>query len=209
MKHISANKKPLTRSAHRRIRSSRDGSCIHDARDDGRRALRRLVASILCCGLAATAAHAHVTLAPDKARADAMIEARFAVPHGCEGAATVALRIRIPEGVTSVKPQMKAGWRVEIKRRNLAQPVKGEHGRTLTDVVEEVSYTGGPLPDELYDDFNLRLRLPDTPGRVLYFPVVQECEKGVSRWIEIPGPGKDHGELRTPAPALILLPKAP
>ena len=27
------------------------------------------------------------------------------------------------------------------------------------------------------------------PNSMLYFPVVQECEQGVSRWIEIPAQG--------------------
>ena len=50
--------------------------------------------------------------------------------------------------------------------------------------------------------------LAGTP--VLYFPVVQECEKGVHRWIEIPtgkhaeGHGAGSAE---PAAALRLLPK--
>ncbi|TDM67946.1 hypothetical protein CEE99_13615, partial [Lactobacillus crispatus] len=44
-----------------------------------------------------------------------------------------------------------------------------------------------------------------------YFPVVQECEQGVSRWIDIPaegqgGGGHEHGS-KTPAPGVKLLPK--
>jgi uncharacterized protein YcnI len=37
--------------------------------------------------------------------------------------------------------------------------------------------------------------------------VVQECEKGVHRWIEIPAAGKPASEYPEPAPALKLLPK--
>ena len=40
-----------------------------------------------------------------------------------------------------------------------------------------------------------------------YFPLVQECEKGVHRWIEIPAAGKSGHDLAEPAPALKLLPK--
>jgi uncharacterized protein YcnI len=43
---------------------------------------------------------------------------------------------------------------------------------------------------------------------VLYFPAVQECEKGVHRWIEIPEPGKSARDYKEPAPALKLGPKA-
>ena len=35
------------------------------------------------------------------------------VPHGCEGAATIALRVRIPEGMIAVKPMPKPGWKID------------------------------------------------------------------------------------------------
>jgi uncharacterized protein YcnI len=53
--------------------------------------------------------------------------------------------------------------------------------------------------------------LTDTlkPNTTLYFPVVQECETGVSRWIDIPaeGAGHSHDESKSPAPGVTLLPK--
>ena len=52
------------------------------------------------------------------------------------------------------------------------------------------------------------MKLPDKPGETLYFPTVQECEKGVHRWIEIPAAGKSRGDYKEPAPFLRLLPKA-
>jgi uncharacterized protein YcnI len=53
------------------------------------------------------------------------------------------------------------------------------------------------------------MKLPDSAGKTLYFPVVQECEKGVHRWIEIPADGKTADALKEPAPGLRLKPKAP
>ena len=50
-------------------------------------------------------------------------------------------------------------------------------------------------------------------GETIYFPVVQQCERGVNRWIDIPtGPaaagGHGHGgEGAQPAPGLKLLPR--
>jgi uncharacterized protein YcnI len=76
--------------------------------------------------------------------------------------------------------------------------------------VTEVDWSGGKLPDAYYDEFVLTGYIGDETqaGQTMYFPVVQECEKGVNRWIEIPvGEGShadDHGE---PAAALKLLPK--
>jgi uncharacterized protein YcnI len=47
--------------------------------------------------------------------------------------------------------------------------------------------------------------LPDRPvGTVLYFPVVQTCERGEKRWTEIPAQGAATGMLPLPAPGLTL-----
>jgi uncharacterized protein YcnI len=154
-------------------------------------------------------ASAHVTARPDEATAGAYFQVAFNVGHGCDGSATTAIRVKIPEGVLAVKPQMKPGWTVEIKQRTLTAPQPGLHGKTFTETVDEVSWRGGPLPDSLYDTFGLNLKLPDTPGQTLYFPVVQECEKGVNRWIEIPEPGQSADKLHEPAPGVRLKPKAP
>ena len=57
--------------------------------------------------------------------------------------------------------------------------------------VKEVVWSGGKLPDDNYDEFVISTFLTDglKPNTTLYFPVVQECEQGVSRWIEIPAEG--------------------
>ena len=56
----------------------------------------------------------------------------------------------------------------------------------------EISFSGGNLPDAYYDEFVFTGFLAGDleAGKTLYFPVVQECEKGVHRWIEIPGRGE-------------------
>lgn len=149
-------------------------------------------------------ASAHVTVQPKEAPADSYFQLAFSVPHGCDGSATVALRVKLPDGILSAKPQMKPGWNVEIKTKKLATPLAGPHGGTVSEVVDEVAWRGGPLPDNLYDTFGMILRLPDKAGENLYFPVVQECEKGVHRWIEIPAKGQDAGKLGEPAPFIHL-----
>jgi uncharacterized protein YcnI len=71
-----------------------------------------------------------------------------------------------------------------------------------------VAWSGGNLPDAYYDEFVLRGMLAsDLPAGMLYFPVVQECEKGVDRWIEIPEAGKTSEDYETPAPGVNVLPK--
>ena len=156
----------------------------------------------------ASPAFAHITAHADSGVAGSYFDTAFTVPHGCDGAATVALRIKIPEGVTAVKPQMKPGWTVTIKTRKLDPPLKADHGRTISETVDEIEWRGGPLPDNLYDTFGMVMKLPDTPGQTLYFPTIQECPQATRRWIEIPAAGQRWNDLREPAPFVKLTPKS-
>ena len=151
---------------------------------------------------------AHVTLDGREALTDTYFKAVFNVPHGCEGSPTTRIRIRIPDGITSVKVQPKQGWDVSTVKTKLETPRKGSHGEAITEAVTEVSWAGGRLLDEHIDEFMMQIRLPNAaPGTVLYFPVVQDCEKGTTRWIEVPEPGAKPGGLKQPAPALRLISK--
>jgi uncharacterized protein YcnI len=164
---------------------------------------------ILIAALAASPVAAHVSLETKQATIGASYKAVFTVPHGCAGSPTVKLRVQIPEGVIAVKPMPKAGWTVDVVEGNYA----GEydyHGNKLSSGVKEVSWSGGKLPDKHYDEFVMQTMLTDVlkPNTTLYFPVVQECETGVSRWIEIPTEGAGHShDGKSPAPGVKLLPK--
>jgi uncharacterized protein YcnI len=81
------------------------------------------------------------------------------------------------------------------------------HGAKLSQGVKEVAWTGN-LPDAYYDEFVISGFLAKdafAPDSTVYFPVVQECESGVHRWIEIPKPGS-HEHLNEPAPGIRVLP---
>jgi len=157
---------------------------------------------------AAGAAEAHVSLETGDAPVGAAYKAVLRVPHGCEGQATLRLRVKVPEGMFAVKPMPKAGWTLETVTGPYAKPYR-QHGAALAEGVTEITWTG-ELPDAFYDEFVFRGTLADdlAPGTTLFFPVVQECADRAERWIEIPGPGQDAGSLEFPAPGLTLLPAA-
>jgi uncharacterized protein YcnI len=82
----------------------------------------------------------------------------------------------------------------------------------MSEGVTEIAWSGGNLADAFYDEFVFTGALAEelSAGQTIYFPVVQECEKGVHRWIEIPsghGGQDDHSGGPEPAPGLKLLPK--
>jgi periplasmic copper chaperone A len=157
---------------------------------------------------AALPANAHVTLENRQATPASYYKAVFAVPHGCAGSATIKIRVQIPEGVIAVKPMPKPGWSVETVKGKYAASYE-LHGATISEGVKEVVWSGGKLADDNYDEFVLASFLTGSlkPNTTLYFPVVQECEQGVSRWIEIPQEGKPAHDSKSPAPGVKLLPK--
>jgi len=156
------------------------------------------------CGLVPPAV-AHVTLEQGQAAVGASYKAVLRVPHGCDGSPTIAIRVRIPEGVIDVKPMPKPGWTLTLVNGKYAKSHR-LYRADVSEGVTEIDWTGGRLPDAYYDEFVFQSFLATDlqPGRTLYFPVVQECEKGVHRWIEIPAAGADYPE---PAPGLKLVPK--
>jgi uncharacterized protein YcnI len=154
-----------------------------------------------------SSAHAHATLETQTAPADSYYKAVVKVPHGCEGSPTLVVKVSLPVGASSVKPMPKPGWALKIVKIRLDQPIRESHGREITERVSEVHWSGGRLLDEHYDEFVIQVKLPNTPGETLYFPTVQECEKGLHRWIEIPAPGKARGDYKEPAPQVTLTPK--
>ena len=160
---------------------------------------------------AASQAAAHVTLEKRQAPVGSYYKAVFAVPHGCAGSPTVKLRVQIPEGVIGIKPMPKAGWTLETVKGKYAAEYE-HHGSKVSEGVKEVVWSGGKVVDDNYDEFVFSSFLTTglKPDTTLYFPVVQECEQGVSRWIDIPSSEGHSGHgpgSKTPAPGLKLIAK--
>jgi uncharacterized protein YcnI len=167
-----------------------------------------LIPAALAIG-GAVPAFAHVTLERQQAAVGGGYKAVFRVPHGCDGSATTAIRIQIPEGVISVKPQPKPGWQIHIVTGKYGRPYT-YYGNEVSEGVKEIDFTGN-LPDSYYDELVLNTYLTDSlaAGSMLYFPVVQECENGVERWIQIPEAGKKADDYPDPAPGVKLTPADP
>lgn len=152
----------------------------------------------------ATQVSAHATFTERTATAGASERLAIGITHGCSGAATEAVRVRIPNGVVGVLPMPKPGWDLEIVAQTLDEPYM-DHGQEVTEGVVELRWTGGSLDDAHYDEFVFRAQMPDRADTNLYFPTVQECADGVLRWIEVPaadGAAQPSGDY--PAPALNL-----
>jgi len=169
---------------------------------------RYLLALTAIAALAASPAAAHVTLENREAPVGAPYKAVFVVPHGCAGSATTGLRVQIPEGVIASEPAPKPGWKVDVVKGKYA----GEYdysGGKISEGIKEVVWSGGKLPPHEHDQFIIDTYLTDAlkPDSMLYFPAVQECEAGISRWIDLPTQGSGPHDTKWPAPGVKLMSK--
>lgn len=155
--------------------------------------------------LSATGAVAHATFEQGEAAQAKTTKFVARIGHGCEGEATLKLRIQIPDGVVSVKPMPKAGWTLET--------VTGPYSKTfsngyadVSEGVTEIIWTG-ELPDAFYDEFVFRGVVSDAFAidSTVYVPIVQECATKSEAWIEVPAEGQSSDELEMPAPGIKVI----
>lgn len=152
-------------------------------------------------GLAAMPALAHATLDAAETPAGAAYRAVIRIGHGCDGQATQALRVELPEGFYNAKPMPKAGWKLETVKGAYAKPFDN-HGTAMAEGTRQVVWSGGDLQDDWYDEFVIRGTVGKdvAPGTVLYFPTVQECASAKADWTDVSG----NDELPNPAPAVTV-----
>ena len=162
------------------------------------------------CLLAASPAGAHVLLDQGgQAVVGGNYRAVFIVPHGCAGSSTIRLRVQIPEGVILTRTEPKAGWTVDETKGKYAAEY-AYRGAKVSEGIKEVAWSGSKVPDKTREEFVVDTFLTEglRPDTSLFFPVVQECEQGTSRWIEIPPDGALHShELKRQAPGVRLMQK--
>lgn len=153
----------------------------------------------------ASPSHAHPSLERREANVGAPYKAIMRIPHGCDGSATTRVRVQIPEGIIGVKPQPKPGWTVDTTHGAYARVYPYYHGAKLTEGVREISWSGR-LADEHFDEFVFSGFVAATlkAGDMVYFPTIQDCEKGSSAW-EVPAAGQSAHDLKLPAPAIRLV----
>ena len=146
---------------------------------------------------------AHVTLERTTITPNSTYRGTLQVNHGCRGAATTAISVSVPNGIIALRPMPKAGWSLAIRKAPYAKPYR-LYGETLTEGAKEVTWSGGIIPDDQYDEFVFVARVTEDfkPGATIHVPVVQTCGATASNWIEEPAAGQAAADLRSPAPAI-------
>ena len=115
--------------------------------------------------LAAGPVLAHVEPDPSTVKPGKTTTVEFVVEEGCGESPTVKLTFRVPKRAKDATPVEKAGW-------------------TATSSGREIVFEGGPSPSaEESDAFTISFTAPKKKGELVW-KVVQECEEGISRWID-------------------------
>jgi uncharacterized protein YcnI len=67
---------------------------------------------------------------------------QIGIPHGCAGNATTGVRIRIPDDIFMVRPEVKAWWDLRMNMRKMEPPITSE-GVTYSESIDEIIWRGG------------------------------------------------------------------
>ena len=103
----------------------------------------------------------------------------FSVPNERPDAGTTTLEVQLPPDhpLPFVSVQPKPGWTVETEMRTLGEPVDA-FGEEVTEVVDTVTWSGGPIGPGEFDTFSLSVGpLPDDVDE-LAFATVQTYSSG-------------------------------
>ena len=150
---------------------------------------KSLVAAVVAlAGLALPSlAAAHFEVSPTEVAAEGETMLEFTVPHGCDGAATNKVTIKLPSQVVDATPEAEPGWTIK----------SGEGSR-------QIIWAGGPLPDKEIETFGLSVDVSGKAGETAEFKIIQGCVGGVeTAWIQTEVEGQPEPEH--PAPAVTLV----
>ena len=132
---------------------------------------------------------------PGEAPKGGFAKLAFQVPNEREDAGTTTLEVNLPEDhpIANVSVRPKEGWTYQVETRTLDQPLEGDEGEEVTEVVSKITWTGGPIQPGEFDEFEVSVGpLPDDTDQIL-FPTLQTYRGGdVVRWIDEPLPSGEE-----------------
>ena len=103
--------------------------------------IAEILAAATLVTLTALPAGAHVTLQNGTAAPGTFYKAVLSVPHGCDGSATIKLRVQIPEGLIAVKPMAKPGWTIDVTKGKYGRSYAYIHGMTVAEGAKEIVFS--------------------------------------------------------------------
>lgn len=104
--------------------------------------------------ITAQSSYAHVVVKPAQVGVGERVNFAVSVPNE-EDTPTVKLRLLIPNGLQSVRPNAKPGWNIELKK-------------TASGDITEIIWSGGTIPVDLRDEFIFSAQAPATATTLVW-----------------------------------------
>lgn len=134
--------------------------------------------------LGASNALAHVTVKPAEVGVGQRLNFTVSVPTE-EDNPTVEVRLVIPQGLKSVRPNAKPGWNIEIKKagESMKGPVLNT-GQPAPDpeTITEIIWSGGSIPAEMRDEFIFSAQAPTEETELIWLAYQTYSDGTVVAW---------------------------
>lgn len=121
--------------------------------------------------VSAVPAFAHVTVKPGEIGISQRANFVVSVPTE-EDNPTVGVRLVIPEGVQSVRPNVKPGWNIQIVKT----------GEGDSERVSEIIWTGGSIPTDQRDEFVFSAQAPAKESTIAWKAYQTYSDGNVVAW---------------------------
>lgn len=133
-----------------------------------------------------SSAYAHVSVKPAEVKVGQYQNFTVSVPTE-KNLPTTAVRLLIPEGLESVRPNVKPGWKIEIKKSDQNDDAK----------VTELLWTAGSIPADQRDEFVFSAKVP-TSESTLQWKAYQTYQDGsIVAW-DLDPTAKDESDATGP-----------
>jgi YD repeat-containing protein len=139
----------------------------------GRRLSLAVFVALLAALITTEVASAHIRVNPDAVPPDTFQAFTVRVPTE-KDEPTVQVRVEFPDNLTVSSFQPKSGWQREVERDTAGR-------------MTAVTWSGGRIGPEEYDEFAFVARTPDEPG-ILIFKAYQTYQGGETvEWVNVEG----------------------
>jgi uncharacterized protein len=168
---------------------------------------RLIIPAVLAGALVApTLVQAHVTVQPSEVPAGGFTRLDVRVPNEEDNATTNKIQLQLPQGFAEASYEPVPGWKVDVNKQKLAQPIQTDDG-PVTEEVRQITWTAtdsaAALQPGQFQDFGLSVAMPDSAkeGDVLTFPAIQTYDNGdIVRWIGAPDSEHPAAQVTLTAP---------
>lgn len=145
--------------------------------------LKTLTATGLAFFLLSSYVSAHVVVSPKQVSTSERTTFSVSVPNEHD-TPVVAVKLIIPEGVSSVRPHAKQGWKIEIIK-------SGEGDNAIVNEIEWSS-DGADIPVDLKDEFLFSAKAPDINTELIWKAYETYADGRVVNWDQAPSDKEDN-----------------